>query len=145
MKELTDEQIIQAYRICLSEYEKDCTNCPLRGKEFCSSRMLYLIDDVLNHKDAEIEKLIAQNGVYETCNARKDEAIHQLEKEVDRLSQCVMYHDGQIVDAIKEVLERLKYELEIAFDEPIFDTVIGKIIESTIDRLIDEMAGDNNV
>ena len=38
-----------------------------------------------------------------------------------------------------------KYELEIAFDEPIFDTVIGKIIESTIDRLIDEMAGDNNV
>ena len=45
-------------------------------------------------------------------------------------------------ETIEEFVERLKEELEVAFDEPIFDTIIGKIIESTIDRLIKEMIGD---
>lgn len=36
--------------------------------------------------------------------------IESLNKEVDRLSQCVLYHDGQIADAIKDFAEKLKAE-----------------------------------
>lgn len=28
--------------------------------------------------------------------------IERLNKEVNRLSECVLYHDGQIVDAVKD-------------------------------------------
>jgi hypothetical protein len=42
---------------------------------------------------------------------RQRAEIERLAKEVDRLSQCVLYHDGQIADAIKEFAERLKTEM----------------------------------
>ena len=43
----------------------------------------------------------------EIINRQKAE-IERLDREVDRLSQCVLYHDGQIVDAIKDFAERVK-------------------------------------
>ena len=38
----------------------------------------------------------------------KNAEIERLNKEVDRLSQCVLYHDGQISDAIKEFWSRIQ-------------------------------------
>ena len=58
--------------------------------------------------------------------------------EVD-IEKLAKHLDGIKSEAIKEFAERLKFELEIAFDEPIFDTITGKIIESTIDKLLNEL------
>ena len=44
--------------------------------------------------------LYCQNAI-DLINRQKAE-IERLEKEVDRLSQCVLYHDGHIADDIKE-------------------------------------------
>ena len=47
--------------------------------------------------------------------------------------------DSARAEAIKEFAERLKFEFEIAFDEPIFEAIIGEIIKSTIDKLLKEL------
>lgn len=58
--------------------------------------------------------------------------IERLQKEVDRLSECVIYHDGHVVDAIKEFAVRLKSRL-IIYTHLNFDNVI--------DNLVNEMIG----
>lgn len=39
---------------------------------------------------------------------RQQAEIERLNKEVDRLAQCVLYHDGQISDAIKDFWSRIQ-------------------------------------
>ena len=86
---LTDEQIIKALECCTTNnctydcpfYHDSCIKC-----KYSSSEIIKLSLDLINRQKAEIERL---------------------EKEVDRLSQCVMYHDGQIADAIKELGEKV--------------------------------------
>ena len=58
--------------------------------------------------------------------------IERLQKEVDRLSECVVYHDGHVADAIKEFAERLKSRL-IIYTHLNFNDVI--------DNLVNEMIG----
>ena len=85
---LTDEQIIKAWEKCANP-KNDCYGddpfCPYckydKGTGECFKQLREDVTKTLNRQKAEIERL---------------------NKEVDRLSQCVMYHDGQVVDAIKE-------------------------------------------
>ena len=93
---LTDEQIFENEIKCITRRNEclcnggtDCIKCDLLmdSEEIlkCYNRALKNLD-LINRQKAEIERL---------------------EKEVDRLSQCVMYHDGQIADAIKELGEKV--------------------------------------
>lgn len=84
--------------------------------------------------------------------AEKDRNIEHLNKEVDRLSQCVLYHDGHIEDAkseaIREFAERLKEALPMECRtvvegndmEGITDTGFQKDdTMTTIDNLVKKM------
>ena len=65
---------------------------------------------------------------------RQKAEMERLYKENDRLSQCVLYHDGQIVDAVKEFAERCK-DLFLEEDE---------ITRARIDNLLKEMVGEDS-
>ena len=115
---MKDNEIIKAFKDFLIEQvdgyiehvETDGERYEFIEKEL---ELLKEIDNLINRQKAEIERL---------------------NKEVDRLSQCVLYHDGQVVDAVKEFAERLKKELSF-----------GKYIQADqIDNLLKEMVGDND-
>ena len=93
------------------------------GSVTLSKEDVLAIDGFINRQKAEIERLEAQNGVYETCNARKDEAIHHLEAEIEEYRNTVERVLKEVqeakalwvkdmekarADAIKEFAERLK-------------------------------------
>ena len=101
---MTDEQIIMGLKCCYLG-EADCKECPFDTFEDCNDVLMakYVID-LIDRQQAEIERL---------------------NKEVDRLSQCVMYHDGQIADAIKEFAERLK----AYFEDEFIDNLVKEMTE----------------
>ena len=117
---MTDEQIIKALECCTKSDKLCDMNCPLFANDVCLDGLFErTILDLINRQKAEIERLY---------------------KEVDRLSQVVMYRDGQVADAIKEFAERLK--------ETSSEFVLGgkyKFRAATtewIDDLVKEMVGD---
>jgi hypothetical protein len=63
----------------------------------------------------------------------KQAEIERLNKEVDRLSQVVLYHDGQMVDTIKEFAERASDKLQTG------NIIMDKSIHDIIDRIENEM------
>lgn len=63
--------------------------------------------------------------------------IERLQKEVDRLSECVLYHDGHVVDAIMEFAERLKMKAHSYF----LADLIWIVEFDDIDYLVNEMIG----
>ncbi len=71
-----------------------------------------------------------------TIESQKVE-IERLHKEVDRLSQVVLYHDGEVADAIKEFAERLKVigarnnAGHILFVEKNFDNLVNEMVGGT--------------
>ena len=120
-KVMTDNDIKKALEVCISKPNKyRCVECPLYDTEGNCKWALKIVSlNLINRKDAEIERL---------------------NKEVDRLSQCVMYHDGHIVDAkdeaIEEFVKRLKENIYIVFE----DTERMRVVqEVTIDNLVKEM------
>ena len=137
-KKFTQEQIIKALECCTKD-TKDCYDCPLQNKWSCDKVLSKNVLDLINRLKtrivryqlkntnqrnalASLNKKVAEQkarlGVYETCNARKDEAIRHLEAEIERLKD---YNENlltantalsnEILDikteAIKEFAERL--------------------------------------
>ena len=88
---MTEAEIMKALECCSKVADEGCAECPLCRKDCFKLNLEKLALDLLNRKNAEIERLA---------------------KEVDRLSQVVLYHEGQIADAqaeaIKEVLQRAR-------------------------------------
>jgi prefoldin subunit 5 len=74
---LTDSEIVKALNKCSNI---SCCECPLCNDpcDIDHGGVPTFIIDLINCLEARI-------GVYETCNARKDEAIKHLESEVKRL------------------------------------------------------------
>ena len=124
LKTMTDNEIIKAFKDFLIEQVDGYTDHVETGGEryeFIEKELELLkeTDNLINRQKAEIERL---------------------NKEVDRLSQFVLYHDGIVSDlekdvfnakakAIKEFAERLKKELSF-----------GKYIQADqIDNLLKEM------
>ena len=80
---MTDNEIIKALECCI---KNTCNECPFY-KNWITHRcgeLRNLALDLINRQKAEMERL---------------------NKEIDRLSQCVMYHEGQIAEAIEEFAE----------------------------------------
>ncbi len=124
----TDDEIIKALELCskLDLSFEECDKCPYKGE--CGTKDGNMPADafaLINRQKAEIERL---------------------NKEVDRLSQCVLYHDGIVSDlekdlfdaraeTIKEFAEKMKGVIP-----NIDDTYIERIVEDYIDNLVKEMA-----
>lgn len=70
---------------------------------------------------------------------RQKAEIEKLNKEVDRLSQVIMYHDGQVADAIKEFAERFR---ALFAEYSSYDTLHVYEILDRIDVVEEEMVGD---
>ena len=93
---MTDNEIIKAFKDFLIEQVDGYTDHVETGGErykFIEKELELLkeTDNLINRQQAEIERLV---------------------KEVDRLSQCVLYHDGQAVDAVKEFAEKAVEKVE---------------------------------
>ena len=90
--ELTDNEIKNALE-CLTGEPKLCKGCHYNNTErypFCRENCAKDALDLINRQQAEIETLTARIGIYKTCNARKDEAIHNLESEIARLKNILL-------------------------------------------------------
>ena len=122
-RNFTDEEIRKAL-VCCASY--DCNGCPLYSPTInCVIVLPEKALELVDRYRAEIERL---------------------NKEVDRLSQCVLYHDGIVSDlerdlfnakaeAIKEFAERLKPKLSY-YDEVYVDTLVKEMTEER--RIKDE-------
>lgn len=143
---MTETEIIKALECCLHSGER-CNKCELNGFHDCIALHPKDILDLINRQKTEIERLQLPKFLVE--NTLSKEEISEMLKMgrvglIPHIDYSIRRIDEDVIraEAIKEVLERLKFELEVAFDEPIFDTIIGKIIESNIDKILKEVIGD---
>ena len=158
-KKLTDNEIVKALECCIkSSHFGECfeNKCPLVSEKGCKvgKEILYPYAlDLINCLEARI-------GVYETCNARKDEAIKHLESEVkrlqaenERLKDCIDEQDIEIAslwkriedakaEAYKRCIENAKEELYewVGADNCIPYSRIKRVL----DNLLKELVGEDN-
>lgn len=152
---MTDKDLIKALECCNKD---DCDNCPY--KRNCKNVMRDILD-LITRQQAEIDDLterldatIAGQETLQKALAEKDREVEHLNKEVDRLSQCVLYHDGHSEDAKSEAIiefaQRLKslvnqhhYMLANIHNSRDFGMfTVG--FEQAIDNIVKEMVGDSN-
>ena len=80
-------------------------------------------------------------NTYKHCEYQIDrEEIDRLNKEVDRLSQCVLYNDAQIVDVIKEFIIKLK-EYKCSYDLDNYHSFEAVELD-VIDDVVKEFLGE---
>ena len=136
-----------------NEFVKEAREANAKGLDagYTVSELLKVIDQ----QQAEIERL---KTAYETlkqeyysmfsANRNLMAEVERLNKEVDRLSQCVMYHDGQIIDAIKEFAERLTdticNKIEESSNNPGGDNYFITDVYEDIDNLVKELTKKND-
>ncbi len=118
-RKFTDDEIVKALECCCNN--EDCIGCPCLDHG-CYYEVQYSLDPI-NRQKAEIERL---------------------NKEVDRLSQCVLYHEGQIIDVVEEFAERFENELcekveEFYFEEEHENFMSVNKILAFVDSLVNEM------
>ena len=116
----TDDEIVKALNCCCNN--EDCIGCPCLDHG-CYYEVQYSLD-LINRQKAEIERL---------------------NKEVDRLSQCVLYHEGQIIDAIKEFAERLldEYDIWTESDVAEYQYVYG-LVNNLVKETTNKLEENNN-
>lgn len=122
------DEIIKALECCKASFPKGCVYCPEKRNKGCIERLARNALDFIRRQQLEIDRL---------------------NKEVDRLSQCVLYHDGQMVDTIKEFAQELKDRTSVYSNAGNSDFIQGCIetvdwFDSKIDELVKEMGcGDD--
>ena len=158
MERMTDNEIIKALECCVNKqlcaFDEDKFYCHNGYSKFCDIALLRDALDLINRLQAEIEhidnessalladidfreneinRLQAQNEVYETCNARKDETIKSLESRLKKLQMQFgdigkMYSEIK-AEAYKEFADILQSHFEnYPYDERVrIDYVIGLI------------------
>ena len=111
---MTDNEIVKALECCIS-VDGDCRQCP--ANDFCENDendFLGLLLDLINRQKAEIE------------NMRKNlKFVHEIMLKSDQKIRT---------EAIKEFAERLKEQIFIKKDKPLYF--------EKIDNLVKEMVGD---
>ena len=119
----TDAEIVKILEYCEGDDGISyCNKCPLYEMDNCVHFMSRKAREIINRLKAENERL---------------------NKEVDRLSQCVMYHDGQIADVIKKFAERLTDRIcenvNRSLDNPNGNNYYPIDVYNDIDNLVKEM------
>ena len=156
---MTDNEIVKALRSWLEEIRKSrqAYSIGVGEEHYPSMKYEYLLTDAIR----EINRLQAENKRLTTLaelgntrandyrvmrdRALKAEAeIERLNKEVDRLSQVVLYNDGiiemKVFEAYKEFVERLKEKYGY------YDWENKTIVypDEEIDNLLKELVGEND-
>lgn len=111
---LNKEEIVKSLECC--RYGGRCSECS--GFEMPNCQAL------VNENAISLINELAENN-------------EGLNKEVDRLSQAVLYHDGRMVDTIKEFAERACNELQTG--NIIMDKSIKDIIYSLANTMLEEL------
>lgn len=113
---IKNNDAVKALKIC----SKSCNHtCPYYEYDNCEKR---LKDGILE----VVERLTAEN--------------ERLYKEVDRLSQCVLYHGGDIADAQKDALDEFIETLKCKFPNGYGAFNAFDVIE-IVDETYKEMVG----
>ena len=130
MKKLTDKQIIKALEYCSTDVrENTCPKCAFYKKHRCSTLMLNAVSDLINRRNAEIERLTAKLLAKDNINDYNTAQLRIAREELRTAKS----------NAIKEFAERVKRTsigLEIGDDKKLKMTVVSTV---AIDNLIKEM------
>jgi hypothetical protein len=147
---MTDNEIIKALEELIKREIDGYQTALEHGSKRDENEELFieLMESVVamfNRQKEEKESLIAGQETLQKYIAEQKAEIERLNKEVDRLSQCVLYHDGQIADAkakaIKEFEGELWFQIYADFD---IDTATYKRLTKHLDVVKKEMVGDLN-
>ena len=116
---MNDNEIKKALECCASSTGAEaCNGCPFNEKDICDKEddapQKYALD-LINRLESDKVGLINGQETLQNYIKEQQAEIERLNKEIDRLSQCVMYHDGQIVDAKAEAVKAFvkKFEKKI--------------------------------
>ena len=130
MKKLTDKQIIKALEYCSTDVrENTCPKCAFYKKHRCSTLMLNAVSDLINRRNAEIERLTAKLLAKDNINDYNTAQLRIAREELRTAKS----------NAIKEFAERVKRTsvgLEIGDDKKLKMTVVSTV---AIDNLVKEM------
>ena len=124
---MTDNDIIKAWEDCrFQDPIQDCTDCPLCDRqEHCGLFFRRFAIDLINRKDAEIERL---------------------ERSVEMWSEDAKCHfnarQTAKAEAVKEFAERFKSKAWV--DKTLLGYPYYNISFRTFNNLVKEMVGDNN-
>ena len=164
---LKDSEIVKALGCCAEKVdyegnEDTCCSCSLITDDKCTCTLSKLALDLINRLQADVEnyKQVAEHqhsaikdAGFEIEWLKEDKEKLQaenerLDKEIDRLSQCVLYHDGQIADAkaeaYKECIEKAKSELKNISKFDFHGTDYYLVGEAFFNNLLKELVGDDN-
>ncbi|MDO4495212.1 MAG: hypothetical protein Q4B62_05415 [Clostridiaceae bacterium] len=134
MKQMTDKEIIKTAECCLqAKTREDCHDlrCPCDSIYSCMFfdrsddesdfavpyEIIKELLGVINRQQEQLESTIAGQESLQKALTEKDREIEHLNKEVDRLSQCVLYHDGHIEDAKSEAIREFSKAVIDGIDE----------------------------
>jgi hypothetical protein len=147
---LTDSEVVRILELLLDKIRAyECKNVSI-DKNLITNAL-----DLINRLQAEKEVLEARIGVYETCNARKDEAIRGLEAENERLEKEVFTYKIRWAkaevretkakaEAYKECIEKVKSEI---YSQPhskgMKETRERYRIMQILDNLLKELVGED--
>lgn len=97
---MTDKEIIKALE-CLEGCDLNCRDCPYSQGSFypiCQRRVAKDALNLINLQQEQLEAAIAGQETLQKALDEKDKELIRLNKEVDRLSQYVLYNEEYIND-----------------------------------------------
>ena len=136
MEKLTDAEIKKALECCSkAQCEQDCVvlGCPYYLEEQCSNKIVVDALDLINRKDAKIERLMKE----------------QVEKELFE-GNHYSFHNGKLYaipkteekqmksEAYKECVERVK---QVFGRNNVFETCVRLIVDSILNELTQNLHG----
>jgi hypothetical protein len=123
---MTDAEIMKALEYCKNQgFVSKCCECRYKNSSGCVEHLITDALDLINRKNAEINKLTYQVNRLKKYDEERDIRLHA------RLTATAK------AEEIKEFAEKLKSKLFIADDN--FNPVVT---EAEIDNLVKEMVGD---
>ena len=97
---MIEKETIKGLECCTDESYENCNECPYSIDTVSCERMKLLKDslDLINHKQELLDAAIAGQETLQKALAEKEKELIRLNKEVDRLSQYVLYNEEYIND-----------------------------------------------
>ena len=132
MNEMKYTDVFKSMLCCL---KGECEKCPCKDERNLYGGAVDCLDILLDNATRIFEE--------------KDAEIERLNKEVDRLSQVVLYHDAfandAIADARAEAITEFAERLGKWFShDPAFLGVEKRLVLDVVDQIAKEMKGEEN-
>ena len=145
---MTDKEIIKALECCRDAIHNaaSCKECPYYEKENCSVISANDILDLVNRQQEQLEAAANGQETLQKALAEKDKELIRLNKEVDRLSQYVLYNEEYINDHYWDFCsisgcERVSNDCWKTCPYSRYSKVKSKIIKDFAERLKKEWFG----